>query len=276
MKTDSKKKSHRHKLAIWAGAGVLPYYAAMNAHKRTEVLIVAFKEVADIEFLKKTGCPLQIISIGEIGKNLRLLKRERIDHLVMLGKFEKVFLWGKTKFDLGALSLLLKAGNLRDMSIFQVLADKLESLSIEVVPQLMYLPDQTVDEGILTKHRPSKEQLEDARYGLKTAKMMADLDIGQTVIVKKGTVLAVETIQGTDATILAVPDHFAKGSLMAKATRTKQDPRFDIATVGLTTIHNLAKKGIKALALEKSKTILVDKQTVIREADRCGICIMAL
>ncbi len=276
MKRASNSPIKRKKLAIWAGAGVLPYHAAMQASRITQVIIIAFQECSDIDLLKKTGLPLHVISLGEMGKNFALLKKEKVDHLVMLGKFDKSFLLGKTKFDLGALGLLIKLANLRDMSIFNALAQKLEAKGIEVVSQLLYLPNQTAKPGCLTKKRPSRQEMEDARYGMKTAKMMADLDIGQTVVVRRGTVIAVETVLGTDATILGIPAEHAKGALMAKTTRTKQDPRFDIATVGLTTIHNLKKKNINTLAVEKNKTILVDKETLIREANKTGMCIISL
>ncbi len=276
MKIRKNIKNKFTKLAIWAGAGVLPYHVAMNAMKHTSVVIIAFHEFSDLDLLKRTGAAIHVISIGEIGKNFNLLKKEKIDHLVMIGKFDKKYLWGRTRFDFGAIPLLLKLANKRDMSIFNILAQRLNTFGIEVVSQLMYIPEQTVMPGILTKRKPSKRQSKDALYGRKIAKQMADKDIGQTVVVKEGTVIAIETVFGTDATILSIPDHYAKDSVMVKVSRTDQDMRFDIATIGITTLMNLLKKGIKVLVIESGKTILAEKEALIRFADKNKMCIIVL
>ena len=262
------------KLAIWAGEGVLPFLIAVGAMKERPVVIIAFKEFSDIPLLKRTGAPVHVISIGQMGKNFDLLSREKASELVMIGKFQKKFIFGKSGIDLVGLRLLLKLSNNRDMSVFKVLLGELERRGIRVISQARYLEGSITQAGFLTRKRPSASAVRDIRYGGGIARQVADYDIGQTIVVCRGSVLSVEAYEGTNAAISRTPDHLGKQSVVVKAGRVKQDFRFDIPSVGLKTLEVMKKKGIRTLGLEAGKTLMVGRDDFIKYADKNGIAIL--
>jgi UDP-2,3-diacylglucosamine hydrolase len=261
------------KLAVWAGQGSLPLTAALNASREREVLVIAFKETTDIQPYKKSGIPIKLISLAEMGKNFRILRAENVKELVMLGKFPRAFIFGKSSFDLTGLRLLLKLSNSRDMSIFMVLAEELKKQGIKVIPQPSYLGNFRAEHGPLTNRKPSQNMLEDIRYGFGIAKTIADYDIGQTIVVRHKSVIAIESLEGTNETIFRVPPKIGKEAVVIKSARKKQDPRFDIPVVGIETLASMFERNIRTIAVEAGKTILADKPALLQFANRKGICI---
>jgi hypothetical protein len=130
--------------------------------------------------------------------------------------------------------------------------------------------------GVFGKKRPSREVVEEIEFGWKAAKALAALDIGQTVVVKRKAVLAVEAIEGTDETIRR-GGHLGRGGVtVVKVAKPNQDMRFDVPTVGLATIDCLIEAKAKALAFEAGKTLFVDRDEVVSRADRAGIVLMGV
>ena len=130
--------------------------------------------------------------------------------------------------------------------------------------------------GVLGKHKPTEEQINDVQYGYATAKEMGKLDIGQSVVIKDKMVMAVEAIEGTDRCIERGGKIAKKGGVVVKVAKPKQDKRFDIPAVGLTTLKNLKKYKLSVLAVEANETIIVDQEKVVNFADKNNIVIMAV
>jgi DUF1009 family protein len=261
------------KLAIWAGEGVLPFRTALNAMKTREVVIVAFREFADIPLLKKSGARVHVISVGQMGRNFDILAREGASELVMVGKFQKRLIFGRTGIDLTGLRLMMKLSNNRDMSIFGILLSELERRGVTVVSQARYLPEAVASVGPMTRKRPSASALKDIEYGSGIARQVADYDIGQTVVVCKGTVIVVEAYEGTDAAISRTPAALGRQCVVVKSGRARQDLRFDIPSVGMQTLEAMRGRGIRTLGLQAGKTLMVERDDLVRYADRHGMCI---
>lgn len=260
-------------LAIWAGAGSLPARVARNAvAEGRRVLAFAFPGVSDEAALRSAGASVVRVGLGRLGEQFRLMRREGVTDLVMIGKFRKEALF-RGGFDATALRLLVSMPDLRDMTVFRALAAELGRRGVRVLPQTAYLGDWIAPEGILAGPRPPRKTLDDIRYGAAVARRLADLDIGQTVVVRRGMVVALEAAEGTDETILRVPSRIAKDAVVVKAARTRQDPRFDIPGVGLTTLASMRKAGLRTLAVEAGRCLVADREEFVRTASRWRISV---
>ena len=266
-------KSSKKVLGVWAGEGLLPVRIAANALKERPVVVVAFREFSDIPALRQTGAKIHVISIGQMGLNLSLLRKEHVSELVMIGKFQKKIIFGQTKLDLTGLRMVLKLANHRDMSVFKVLSSELDRIGIRVISQSAYLPEFLSTSGAMTRTKPSREAMKDISYGTSIARKMAEHDIGQTIVVCHGSVVSVEAYEGTNAAIGRVPDYLGKRSVVIKAARLRQDFRFDIPTVGTKTLELMRGKNIKILALEAGKTMIAEKDDFIKYADKNHIAV---
>lgn len=265
------------KLAIWAGAGILPVQAAIEAStSKSDTVIIAFPGISDIPALRNTGLPVFENGIGQMGKNFRVLKKEKINRLLMVGKFEKSIVLGKTNFDACGLRLLLSLSNRRDMTIFHKLESELKKKGIRVISQLTYLKSWLAGKGHLAGPKPGRSMTREAHEGCKLAKKIADLDIGQTVILRKGTVVAVECVEGTDATIKRGGKLGGGKAGVYKVSRTHQDERFDIPVIGLHTLQVMDRSGLGTLILEANSVILAEKKKFLEFADKKHITVLAV
>jgi DUF1009 family protein len=163
----------------------------------------------------------------------------------------------------------------KDDTILGKLADFLETLGLRLLPQYALTPELLVAEGVLTKTAPTDAQRADIAFGFPIAKTIGDLDIGQTVVVKDRAVIAVEAIEGTDATIRRA-GAIARGACVVKVAKPSQDPRFDVPTIGPDTIAVLIEAGVAVLAIEAGATVVLERDDVVCEADRHGIAIVAV
>ena len=148
-------------------------------------------------------------------------------------------------------------------------------LGLELLPQYAHAPDLLVGQGALTKTVPTEAQWADIRFGFPIAKTIGDLDIGQTVVVRDRAVMAVEAIEGTDATIRRAGG-IAKGTCVVKVAKPSQDPRFDVPTIGPGTVASLAEAHVAVLAFEAGSTVVLEREVVVRDADAQGIAIVAV
>jgi DUF1009 family protein len=163
-------------------------------------------------------------------------------------------------------------------SIFGVIAEEMQKDGVELLDPRPFFGDAVPKTGCLTRHKPTREQQDDVDFGLRIAKEVSRLDIGQTVVVKRGTVLAVEGLEGTDECIrrggaLAGENG---GAVVVKVSKPNQDFRFDIPCVGLRTIESCAAGKIAVLAIEAGSSLLLDKDKVLDAANKEGLCISAV
>jgi DUF1009 family protein len=224
---------------------------------------------------------LRRMSLGSI---FRAFRRGGVRRWTMAGKFHKhvVFRpwrWLQLLPDVRMLRFWFsrrRADN-RDDSLLAGLIDEFRAEGFDCVSALDLCPELLVREGVLTRRRPTPAEDRDVRFGWGLAREMGRLDVGQSVMVREGAVLAVEAIEGTDQAILRAGELCGRsGFVVVKVAKPQQDMRFDVPTVGTTTIETMHRAGGRVLAIEAGRTILLDEADTIALADRYGIAITAL
>lgn len=264
------------KIGLIAGYGDIPVLMAKEARaKGMEVIAIALKEVSSPEIEKEVD-RVYWVGIGQLGKLIKVFKKERINKAVMGGKVRKSLMFGRIKPDLRALGLWAKLKDRKDDSILLAVAAELGKEGIALQDSTRYLSSYIAAAGILTKRRPTAEIKKDIDFGWKMAKEIGRLDIGQTVVVKDRAVLAVEAIEGTDEAILRGGRLGRGGVTVVKTSKPNQDKRFDVPVVGSGTMKALLEAQAVALAVEAGKTILINKNEMIETANKEGIVIVGL
>jgi DUF1009 family protein len=185
----------------------------------------------------------------------------------------------KNLFDLRpdwkALLLLARLKERNAESIFAAIAAELGKAGVELLPATSFLEDQLAQAGLIAGSALSRREENDLDFGWKIAKEIAQLDIGQTVIIKNGTVLAVEGFDGTNETILRGGRLARKGAIMIKVAKSNQDMRFDVPVIGLETVRTASEARVRVIAVEAARTLLLEQDAIIEMASRSGISIFA-
>ncbi|MFH1487513.1 MAG: UDP-2,3-diacylglucosamine diphosphatase LpxI, partial [Pseudomonadota bacterium] len=216
------------------------------------------------------------IKLGQLGHLIRALKKRGATRTLMAGTITKKRMFENIKPDLKGLKVMSKLAVFHDDDILRAVANELEAEGIELVTSTAYSPELIAPPGCLTKRKPTKNEKEDVRFGWKIAKELGRLDIGQCVVVRDKTVLALEAIDGTDETILRGGRLAREKAIVVKVSKPNQDLRFDVPSVGIETLKTMS--GVKAsvLAVEAGKTLMFDISDMISYADSAGISILAL
>lgn len=222
--------------------------------------------------------------VARLGRMIRCFKRENVEHVVMAGKIHKVAImhtpwrfvrlwpdWRTVRF------WYTKARpDNRDDSLLLAVVDEFAADGLCFQSAVDLFPELLVKAGLLTHRPPTAQELQDIAFGWELAKEMGRLDVGQSVAVKERAVLAVEAIEGTDRAITRAGELCpAGGFVVVKVAKPQQDMRFDVPTIGLSTIEALHRAGGRVLAIEAGKTILIDQEETVSLADRYGISILA-
>ena len=266
-----------NKLAIVAGNGELTSLLAKSAREQgfnTCALAVTDEAKNRLEDLCDRTYKF---SPGQLSKMLELIKSEMIHQVVFIGKIPKLDLLKNIyKLDWLAIKTLSKLLNLNDDSIHNSIANLLKKYDVEILPQTKFLKHLFLEKEVLSKRKPTLEERVDIEYGFELAKKVASLDIGQTVVVKNKMILAIEAIEGTDEAIKRGAS-LGKGEVVVvKVSKPNQDERFDIPTIGERTIQSLVNNGGGILAFEANKTIVTDKEKIIKVADKLNVCLIAV
>lgn len=264
-------------LGLIAGHGILPALVLKEAKRlRKRVVVCAIQGETDSS-VSFSGDRATQIRLGQLGRLLKFFKLEGVEEAIMAGKITKTNLFrGEVRPDLEMIKVLTKTKNHSDDSLLRGIADYLDSKGIKLLDSTAFLSEDTLPKkGVLTARRPSKEELRDIEFGWKLAKEMGRLDIGQTVVVKNQAVLAVEAIEGTDETILRGGALGSGRVSVVKVAKPKQDMRFDVPTVGLTTLESMIKAGARVLAFEAGKTIILERERFIEKANAHKMTVVA-
>ncbi len=267
-----------NKVGLIAGEGKLPILLAENAKKQgVKIIAVGIKGKTDRK-LRKYVDKLHLVKLGHLKELLDFLKENSLSKVVMIGKVPKIHLFDKMRLfaDKELVDLLKKVKDKKDDSLLKAIANYLENEEIILLDSTMWLSDYLLDKGVLTSRNPTKKENEDIQFGKDIAKSIADLDIGQTVIVKDKAVLAVEAIEHTDEAIKRGGQLGGGNVVVVKVSRPNQDMRFDIPVIGLETIKSLKKARASVLAVENKKTLFIDKEEVINYANKYGITIVSI
>jgi DUF1009 family protein len=263
-------------LGMIAGAGELPELIVQQTHRDGHHLptIALSVEVAD---RLAPYCPTLLqYGPGQLNKIIRTLKQHTVRQVVIIGKFPKQLLFRIPRLDLRALRLLSRAPNYQDVTLLHALIAEFAREGLEVVEQTRLLGHLITPLGVLGSQQPNKRQWADIRFGFKQAKRLAALDIGQTIVVRRQTVLAVEAVEGTDATIQRGGHLGGHGAVVVKVSRPGQDMRFDVPTVGPQTLQTIIDAGATALAVEAGTTLMLHQSQLVGAADAQRIALLGV
>ncbi len=264
------------KQGLIAGDGILPVKMAQYAKENGFDVICISLAGDNVKQLKKYCSKVYSCHPGEINKIEKILKEEEIKQATFLGKVHKRVLLQLYKFDARAIELLKTMKRLNDDEVMLLIVREFEKAGITVLDQTIFIKNLMIPAGVLGKHKPTPEQLEDVNYGFWLAKEMGGVDVGQSVVIKDKMIMAVEAIEGTDVCIKRGAKLAKKNACVIKVSKPKQDKRFDIPAVGLRTLKTMKRYKASLLAVEANETIIVDQENVIKFADDNNIVIMAV
>ena len=262
-------------LGVIAGLGSYPWQLARSAHAQGVKRVVAFAFKGETErVIAKYADEVVWMHLGSLQALLDAVRAKGVTKLVMAGQIKPTRLFN-LRLDAKALAILrtLKVRNAH--TIFGAIGDELRAIGAELLPAYCFMETEMPAAGTLGQRAPDERELADIRLGAKVAKITSGLEIGQTVVVKEGTVLAVEGFEGTDETILRAGRLGGPGAVVVKVAKLGHDMRFDIPIVGLRTFKMLKKAKISCLAVEAKRTILLEREKLAAEADRLGIAFAA-
>lgn len=280
---ENSKKIRNNKLAIVAGEGKLPSLVAKSAKERGfQVVSLALSEDA-FGLVEGHSDKSYLIAPGQIGRNVGLVKKEGCESIVFIGKVPKINLLRQLhKLDWMAVKELSKLPNFNDDTIQFAVGDIMEAQGIKVLTQREFLSDLFPEIGVMTKTAPTAEQYADIEFGMAVAREIARLDIGQTVVVRDRMILAVEAIEGTDEAIRRAVKLARGPVVVCKVSKPNQDQRFDVPTVGMSTLRSMQREdegrgAIKGgvLVVEAKETLVVEKDEMVAFADEQGISIVS-
>ncbi|MBI2987250.1 MAG: UDP-2,3-diacylglucosamine diphosphatase LpxI [Deltaproteobacteria bacterium] len=264
------------KLGLIAGNGRFPLIFAEEA-KRAGVSLVAVAHRGETDkAIEAVADAVTWIYVGELGKIIRTFHQAGVKEAVMVGGIQKVRLFSHFRPDLKGAAFLARVRGREDDQLLRAVAEELEGEGIRVLESTLFLSQIIPSAGVLTRRSPTTKQWEDIRVGFDMAKEVGRLGIGQAVVVKNRVVLAVEAVEGTDAAIRRGAGLGKGGFVVVKVSKPQQDLRFDVPAVGVDTIKLLHELKGAVLATEAGKTVLLEKEEVVREADRKGIVVVAV
>ena len=263
--------------AILAGKGQLPLLACQEARKKgvKHIFVLAFKGQTDIE-IEKYADEVDWQEVGKFRKILKSLKKHNIKNVFLLGQINPGKLFKGLKPDFKALKMLWRLKIKNAQTLFDGVIEVLREENLEVLPSTLFLKDHLATKGLMGKKSIGLLKKNDFKYGYDIAKKVSALDIGQTVVVKKGVLLAVEGFEGTDKAILRGGELGRGGVTVVKVAKKNHDMRFDVPCIGKNTIEVLKKVKAVTLAIEAEKTILINKKEIIRLCNKEGIVLIGL
>lgn len=263
-------------LGLIAGHGELPAIAIrLQAEQNRPVVAVTFDK-SSFDRLSRERAQISQVGLGQASKIINFFKKAGVTEVAFAGKVDKRVIYENPRFDLRALSILRRAGLKSDDAIMNAIVEELQKEGITVASQLELFRSLIPGQGKLAKRRLGRGEERDIEYGMKMAKGIAGLDIGQTVVVKNGAVTAAEAIEGTDEAIARGGRIAGAGAVVCKVSKPRQDPRFDVPTIGRHTVEAMAKVGATALAIEAGMTMVVDIEETIGFCDQNKISLVAV
>lgn len=260
-----------------AGNGRFPFLVLEGARSQgIEMAVIALKEEASPE-LEKTAKRLHWVSLGELSKAITLMHQEGVSRAVMAGQVKHSRIFSAIRPDWKLAKLLLALPRKNTDALIGAVAKVFEEEGIQLVDSTLFLKPLLPQAGVLTQRAPDAREAADIEYGLKVARHIAAMDIGQTVVVSDGACVAVEAMEGTDEVIRRAT-RYAEGKplVVVKVSKPKQDMRFDVPVIGVPTVEAMKRAGTTALCIDAERTLLFDRARVMELADAAGIAIQAV
>jgi hypothetical protein len=261
-------------LGLMCGAGVLPARMAGEARRQGwRVVAFAFGDAPGLEAYADLTIPSRLTELGPV---FAALQREAVAAALFSGKFWLGDVLKTARGDAAGEAIVAQAGALTDGSLSAAVVGTFGALGIEVLDQRGFVGDWLTPRAVLGARRPTDAEWADVRRGLGVARSCADAAIGQTVVIKRGVVAAVEALEGTTATIRRGGELAGPGAVVVKAVARVHDYRFDTPTVGVETIAAAAAGGIAVVAVEAGRVLVMDRDATVAAADRAGVTLAAV
>jgi DUF1009 family protein len=267
------------RLGLIAGNGRFPFLvleAARRAGYRVTVIALREEAFPDLESAaqRPPAADLHWVSLGQLGTWMKILERSGVTEAVMAGQVRHTKLFSDIVPDLTAIGVLMKLKTRNTDAIIAAVADALKERGITLLDSTVLLSPLLAAAGVLTRRAPTEEERRDLDFGYRIADSIAGLDIGQTIAVKSAAVVAIEAMEGTDAVITRAGSLAGSGVRIVKVAKPKQDMRFDVPVVGVSTIETMRKAGATALSVDAGKTLMIDGDAIGHAADESGIAIV--
>jgi len=266
------------RIGLIAGNGKFPFLALQGARDLGhEVTVVAIKEEAFPELeevARKAGAALHWVSLGQLGKCIKLLKSAGVSQAVMAGQVRHVKIFSGIVPDFTLLSVLTRLKARNTDALISAVADVMRDEGIELMNSTIFLAPLLARPGVLSARAPDEQERADFEFGYRMADAIAALDIGQTIAVKHKAVVAVEAMEGTDEVIGRAGRLAGQGVRIVKVAKPGQDMRFDVPVIGLATIEAMRAAGASALSIDAERTLVLDGERVFKSADEASIAIV--
>ena len=259
-----------------AGNGDFPFLVLEGARSRgIEMAVIAIREEASPN-LERAAKRLHWVSLGELSRAIELLHKEGVKRAVMAGQVKHNKIFSSIRPDWRLAKLLFSLNTKNTDALIGAVARVLEDEGIELVNSTEFLGSLLPQTGILTKRAPDESERADIEYGRHIARQIAGLDLGQTVVIRDRACVAIEAMEGTDETIERA-GRIAGGQrlVVVKVSKPKQDMRFDVPVVGRRTVDVMKQANATALAIDAGRTLLFERDDLIRAANEAGIAIEA-
>jgi DUF1009 family protein len=276
------------KLGLIAGNGKFPFLVLEAAKSQgLEVIVAAIREETSPDIERHGASSVHWLSLGELSKLIEVFQRHGVRRAIMAGQVKHRQIFSSIKPDWRLAKLLLSLATRNTDSLIGAIAQVLESEGITVMSSTALLEPMLADDGVMTSRAPSDAEQTNITYGRAVAQHLSRFDIGQTVVVAEAACVAVEAMEGTDATILRAgelmkspslgehPSTLSRALTVIKVAKPNQDMRFDVPVVGTRTIEIMKQAGATCLALDARRCLMFDKSAVIAAADAGEISIVA-
>jgi DUF1009 family protein len=263
------------RFGLIAGNGKFPFLVVEGARRAgAELAVAAIREETDPSIEQVAG-RVTWVGIGQLGRMIRFFKREGVEKAIMAGQVRHVQIFSGALPDMRMLKMLLSLPRRNTDALIGGVAAELAREGIELIDSTYFLQDQLAAEGLHTRRAPDERERGDIEYGLEVAREIARLDLGQTIVVRSRACVAVEAMEGTDATVRRAGS-LARGRLtVVKVAKPNQDMRFDVPVVGVPTIETMIEAGATCLCITAGKTLMFDREEMLRLADRRHIAVVA-
>jgi len=263
-------------IGIFAGGGQFPLLFARAARERGRASVLIAHRGETDPAVEEAADRVHWVKLGQLGKVIDCFLQAGVREAVFLGTITKTRIFRDVWPDLRALALWRRIDTRQDDAILRAVAAELEREGIRVLASTCYLENLLFPAGVLTRCRPTPEQWEDIRFGWRIAKEIGRLDIGQTVVVRDRSVLAVEAIEGTDQAIRRGGELAGGGAVVVKVRKPGQDFRFDLPATGPGTVESLRQVAAQVLAVEAGQSLLFDPLATVAAADKAGIVVVGV
>jgi len=268
--------SSRPTLGLIAGSGELPLYFAQAAKQKGYSLITVAIRGAATKRLTALSDKILWISLGQLGSLLSFFKKNNVHRTVMQGKVEHSQVFKNPRMDLKMISLWVRLKDRSGEGILKAVAVELQKNGVTLMDSRFLMGDKLARPGWLTRTKATALDRETISYGFKKARLLAKLGVGQTLVVKKKAVVAVEGMEGTDETIRRAGIWAGKETIVLKVASPHQDWRFDVPTLGLKTIQSMIKAKARGIVVEAGRTFLLTNEKTIRLAEKNGIFVLVV